>query len=163
LRKALSFHRSDERMERAKTKLNAALARNQVRPEGAEKIVQAVGSSALYGFPESHAISFALLAYASAYLKVHRAAEFFAALLNNQPMGFYTPATLVKDAKRHGLTVRPVCGARSRWNCTIEANDELRLGFNQVQGLRRDAVEAMLLERARAPFDSMQDFLARTQ
>src|SRR5205823_10939729 len=99
-----------------------------------ERIVKAVGSFALYGFPESHAVSFALLAYASAYLKVHRPAEFFTALLNNQPMGFYSPATLVKDAKRHGVRVRPVCVACSRWECTIEADDAIRLALLQVRG-----------------------------
>ena len=163
LRKALSFHRSDEKMQRAKAKLLAAMQRKGVAPAVAEKIAQAVGSFALYGFPESHAISFALLAYASAYLKAHRAPEFFCALLNHQPMGFYAPATLVKDAKRNGVTTRPVCIARSRWECAIEADGSLRLGFTQVQGLRRETVESMLVERARVPFTSMDGFLARTR
>ena len=163
LRKALSFHRSDEKMMRAKTKLLAAMQRKGVKPEVAERIAKAVGSFALYGFPESHAISFALLAYASAYLKAHRAPEFFCALLNNQPMGFYTPATLVKDAKRNGVVTRPVCVARSARNCTIEADGSLRLGFRQVQGLLVEAVDAMLVERARLAFTSMADFLTRTR
>ncbi len=163
LRKALSFHRSDEKMARAKAKLLAAMQRKGVKPEAAERIAKAVGSFALYGFPESHAISFALLAYASAYLKTHRAPEFFCALLNNQPMGFYTPATLVKDAKRNGVVTRPVCVVRSAWSCTIEADGSLRLGFRQVQGLRQEAVEAMLAERARLAFASMAGFLARTR
>ena len=97
LRRALSFHRSQERMKKVSVKLRAAMARNNVAPEVIEKIMQSITSFALYGFPESHAISFAILAYGSAYLKVHRAAEFYASLLNNQPMGFYTPATIVKD------------------------------------------------------------------
>src|SRR5690606_33530246 len=120
LRKALSFHRSDERMRRSQAKLLDAMTRAGVSPEVSEQIARAVGSFALYGFPESHAISFAHLAYASAYLKVHRAPEFYCALLNNQPMGFYSPATLVKDARRHGVRVRPVCVARSRAECIIE-------------------------------------------
>src|SRR5205814_1833998 len=120
LRRALSFHRSEEKMQRVEVKLRAAMARNGVKPEIIERIVQAVGSFALYGFPESHAISFALLAYASAYLKTHRAPEFYASLLNNQPMGFYSSATLVKDGQRHGVKFHPVCVMRSEWDCTIE-------------------------------------------
>src|SRR6185503_8643899 len=107
-------------MERAKDRLRTAMHRAGVAPDIGERIVQAVGSFALYGFPESHAISFAHLAYASAYLKAHRPAEFFCALLNNQPMGFYSPATLVKDAKRNGVLVRPVCVQRSNWETVLE-------------------------------------------
>src|SRR5213083_395903 len=108
LRRALSFHRSEERMEKVSVKLRAAMARKNIAPEVIEKIIQSITSFALYGFPESHAISFAILAYGSAYLKVHRTPEFYASLLNNQPMGFYSPATLVKDARRHGIKIEPV-------------------------------------------------------
>jgi error-prone DNA polymerase len=165
LRRAISsFNRSEEKMDRVTDKLRAAMGRNQVKPEVAERIVKAVGSFALYGFPESHAISFALLAYASAYLKVHRAPEFYCGLFNNQPMGFYSPATLVKDAKRNGVTIRAVCAARSEWETIIEEGDPiaLRLGFNQVKGLRRNHSQKMLEERARSPFASLDDFKART-
>src|SRR5205809_1098381 len=120
LRRALSFHRSEERMQKVADKLRDAMARKGVKPDVIEKILQSITSFALYGFPESHAISFAILAYGSAYLKRHYAPEFYASLLNNQPMGFYSPATIVKDAKRHGLQVRPVCVMRSDWLCTIE-------------------------------------------
>jgi len=143
-------------------KLRAAMERNHVSAEAAERIAKAVGSFALYGFPESHAISFALLAYASAYLKVHRAPEFFTGLFNNQPMGFYSPATLVRDAKRHGVQIRPVCVGRSLWDCQIEPDNSIRLGLLQVQGLRREPALAMLEERARQPFVSLQNFKART-
>src|SRR5438067_2016072 len=119
LRRALSFHRSQERMEKVTVKLRAGMMRNNVAPEVIEKILQAISSFALYGFPESHAISFAILAYGSAYLKMHRAPEFYASLLNNQPMGFYTPATIVADAQRHGLRVQPVCVRESDWLCTV--------------------------------------------
>jgi error-prone DNA polymerase len=163
LRRAISsFNRSEEKMDRVTEKLRAAMERNQVKPEVAERIVKAVGSFALYGFPESHAISFALLAYASAYLKVHRAPEFYCGLFNNQPMGFYSPATLVKDAKRNGVTVRAVCAERSQWETVIEEGDALRLGFHHVQGLRRNHLQKMLEERARKPFASLDDFKART-
>ena len=82
------------------------MEKNGIPPEVIVKIIKSISSFALYGFPESHAISFAILAYGSAYLKVHRAAEFYASLLNNQPMGFYAPATIVKDASRHGIRMR---------------------------------------------------------
>src|ERR1700732_1351792 len=108
LRRALSFHRSEERMSRVSVKRRAAMERKNIAPEKIDKIIRAITSFALYGFPESHAISFAILAYASAYLKVHRAPGFFASLINNQPMGFYTPATIVKDAQRPGGKIHPV-------------------------------------------------------
>ncbi|MBN9690161.1 MAG: error-prone DNA polymerase [Verrucomicrobia bacterium] len=163
LRRALSFHRSDEKMARATAKLRAAMARSGVSDAVAEQIVGAVGSFALYGFPESHAISFAHLAYASSYLKAHRAPEFFCALLNNQPMGFYSPATLIRDAKAHGVPVRPVCAVQSDWDCQLEADSSLRLGFRQVEGLRREAVAQLISERERAPFRSLEDFKRRTR
>ena len=122
LRRALSYHRSHERMDKVCVKLRAGLARKAVPDATAERIVQSVQSFAVYGFPESHAISFALIAYASCWMKVHRAPEFFAGLLNNQPMGFYSPATLVKDAVRHGVRIRPVNVADSDWLCAIEEN-----------------------------------------
>lgn len=162
LRKALSFHRSDERMRRSQRRLEEAMERTGVPPSISKQIAAAVGSFALYGFPESHAISFAHLAYASAYLKVHRAAEFFCALLNNQPMGFYAPATLIKDAKRHGLQVRPVCITRSNWECTIESDTAIRLGLLQVQGLNRAHAEHLLRQRSIRPFSSLEDFKERS-
>ncbi len=162
LRRAMSFHRSDERMCRAQAQLRAAMGRAGVAPDITERIVESVGSFALYGFPESHAISFAHLAYASAYLKVHRGPEFFCALLNQQPMGFYSPATLVRDAKQRGVQVRPVCVARSKWECVIEPDDSIRLGLVQVEGVRRAHAQAMLQARAEKPFGSLDDFKART-
>jgi error-prone DNA polymerase len=161
LRKALSFHRSHERMSRVEKKLRAALSANGVAPDIADRVVQATQSFALYGFPESHAISFALIAYASTYLKCHRGAEFLVGLLNNQPMGFYSPSTLVKDARRHGLVARPVCVVRSRWDCEVETDDAIRLGFNQVRGIRREIVAELEAERDRAPFSSLHDLRRR--
>ncbi len=159
LRRALSFHRSEEKMQKVEVKLRAALERKKVEPKIIEEIVKAIGSFALYGFPESHAISFALLAYASAYLKVHRAPEFYSSLLNNQPMGFYSPATIIKDGRLRGLRFRPVCAERSDWLCTIEPDDSVRLGFCVVQGLHAEAAQTMLERR---PFKSLDDFKRRT-
>src|SRR5256884_211909 len=161
LRRALSFHRSEERMNKVSVKLREAMARNQVAPEVIEKVLHSITSFALYGFPESHAISFAILAYGSAYLKVHRAAEFYASLINNQPMGFYTPATIVKDARRHGVKVKPVCVAQSEWNCTVIADDTIRLGFCVVNGLQREHADDFLRERKERPFSSLEDFRKR--
>src|ERR1700693_5981375 len=141
LRRALSFHRSEERMNRVSVKLRAAMDRKGIAPDKIDKIIQAITSFALYGFPESHAISFAILAYASAYLKVHRAPEFFASLINNQPMGFYTPATIVKDAQRHGVKIKPVCVKKSDWRCTVLDDNTFRLGFFVVNGLRPEQRE----------------------
>ena len=161
LRRALSFHRSQERMEKVTVKLRAGMMRNNVAPEVIEKILQAISSFALYGFPESHAISFAILAYGSAYLKMHRAPEFYASLLNNQPMGFYTPATIVADAQRHGLRVQPVCVRESDWLCTVVSDDTVRLGFCVVNGLRKEHGEALIAEREQAAFLSLDDFKQR--
>jgi len=120
LRRAMGFKRSEARMVEIEIKLRRGMEQNGIPGETQDKIVQAITSFALYGFPESHAASFALIAYASAYLKCHYLAAFTAALLNNQPMGFYQPATLIKDAQRHGLKIEPIDITRSDWLCTIE-------------------------------------------
>ncbi|HKW17956.1 MAG TPA: error-prone DNA polymerase [Terriglobales bacterium] len=120
LRRAMGFKRSEKRMKEIESKLRAGMTRNGISPDAQEEIVLSITSFALYGFPESHAASFALLAYASAYLKCHYLAAFTAALLNNQPMGFYSPATIVKDAQRHGLKVLPIDVTKSEWECTLE-------------------------------------------
>src|SRR5208283_4455516 len=120
LRRAMGFKRSEARMKVIEEKLRAGMTRNGICGETQEQIIQSITSFALYGFPESHAASFALIAYASAYLKCHYLAAFTAALLNNQPMGFYHPATIVKDAQRHGLKVLPMDVTRSDWKCSLE-------------------------------------------
>jgi error-prone DNA polymerase len=120
LRRAMGFKRSQARMKEIETKLRAGMTKNGISPEAQEQIVLSITSFALYGFPESHAASFALLAYASAYLKCRYLGAFTAALLNNQPMGFYHPATIVKDAQRHGLKILPVDVMKSDWLCTME-------------------------------------------
>src|SRR5438105_7581598 len=114
------------------------MERKGVGPDQIDKIIHSLTSFALYGFRQSHAISFAILAYGSAYLKVHRAAEFYASLLNNQPMGFYSPATIVKDARRHGTKMKPVCAMESEWRCTVVSDDTVRLGLCVVKGLRQE-------------------------
>jgi len=120
LRRAMGFKRSQARMKEIEAKLRTGMTRNGISHEAQEQIILSITSFALYGFPESHAASFALIAYASAYLKCHYLAAFTAALLNNQPMGFYSPATITKDAQRHGLKMLPVDVTRSEWMCTLE-------------------------------------------
>ncbi|MFY9527451.1 MAG: error-prone DNA polymerase [Candidatus Acidiferrales bacterium] len=120
LRRAFGFKRSEARMKEVEKKLRRGMEKKGIAGEIQDKIVQSITSFALYGFPESHAASFALLAYASAYLKCHYLAAFTAAMVNNQPMGFYSPATIVKDAQRHGLKIRPIDVTRSEWLCTLE-------------------------------------------
>jgi error-prone DNA polymerase len=161
LRRALSFHRSEERMQKVSVKLRTAMTRKNIAPDVIDKIIQSISSFALYGFPESHAISFAILAYSSAYLKVHHAPEFYASLLNNQPMGFYTPATIVKDACRHGLKIKPVCVSQSNCRCTVVSDDTVRLGFCVVNGLRQEHAEELVRQRQHRQFDSLDDFKRR--
>jgi error-prone DNA polymerase len=119
LRRAMGFKRSEKRMKEIEAKLRAGMERNGISREAQEQIVLSITSFALYGFPESHAASFALIAYASAYLKCHYLAAFTAALLNNQPMGFYRPATIVSDAQRHDLKIFPIDVTKSEWECTV--------------------------------------------
>jgi error-prone DNA polymerase len=139
LRRAFGFKRSERRMRQVEVQLREGMARQGITGEAAEQIVTAITSFALYGFPESHAASFALLAYASAYLKVHYPSAFYTALLNNQPMGFYHPATLVKDAQRRGVRFQPIDVQVSAWDCTVESDGSIRLGLRYVRGLRDEA------------------------
>jgi error-prone DNA polymerase len=165
LRRAVGMRRSWERMKNLEGKLREGMAANGISPKVQEEIIQNISSFALYGFPESHAASFALIAYASAYLKVKYLAAFTCAILNNQPMGFYMPAVLVKDAQRHGLRVRPVDVQVSRWECTIEKEaDELsvRMGLGYAKGLRKISAEALVESRVRnGRYRSAEDLALR--
>ena len=168
LRRAFGFKRSEARMKDIEIKLCRGMDKNGIAPEIQRKIVRSITSFALYGFPESHAASFALLAYASAYLKCHYLGAFTAALLNNQPMGFYHPATIVKDAQRHGLNVRPIDVTCSDWLCTLEKFQEkdaralaLRLGLRFVRSLRTEIASEIVRERAVCPFASIEDLKLR--
>ena len=164
LRRAFGFKRSESRMKEVEIKLRAGMEKNAIRGATQDTIVQSITSFALYGFPESHAASFALLAYASAYLKCHYLAAFTAAMLNNQPMGFYSTATLVKDAQRHGLKVRPIDVTCSEWLCTLEKDGQrlvVRLGLRYVKGLRQEIALEILRQRAMGPFGSIEDLKLR--
>ncbi|RPI54520.1 MAG: DNA polymerase III subunit alpha [Acidobacteria bacterium] len=146
LRRALGFKRSETRMKQVEIKLREGMAKNGIVGDTAEQIISSITAFALYGFPESHAASFALLAYASAYLKAHFPAAFYTALLNNQPMGFYHPATLVKDAQRRGVRFTGIDVQHSDWLCRVDADGSVRLGLRYVSGLREDV--GCAIERA---------------
>ena len=191
LRRAFGFKRSEQRMHEVEVKLREGMARQGITGEAAEQIVHSITSFALYGFPESHSSSFALLAYASAYLKVHHAAAFYAALLNNQPMGFYHASTIVKEGQRRGQHFLPVDVTRSDWLCTVETVDRdsdhaserprgwfrggagvakpggphpfqsVRIGLRYVKGLRERAGRAIVAARADRPFRSLTDVATR--
>ena len=168
LRRAMGFKRSEQRMKEVEIKLRRGMEKKGIRGAAQDAIVQSITSFALYGFPESHAASFALIAYASAYLKCHYLAAFTAAMLNNYPLGFYSPATLVKDAQRHGLRVRPIDVTCSDWVCTLEDPPRpeaggfcLRLGMRYVKGLREEIARQIVQERSLRAFRSINELKIR--
>ena len=164
LRRALGHKRSKKRMMEIEVRLRAGMTQNGISLKAQDEIVQFITSFALYGFPESHSASFALIAYASAFLKVRYLAAFTAALLNNQPMGFYSAATLVKDAQRHGLKVRPIDVTRSNWDCSLEEADgkiAMRIGLRYVRGLQQIAAESLVKARKQRQFGSIEELARR--
>ncbi len=162
LRRAMGFEKDPTRLERALIQLDEAMRKAGRNQTVIDKVTYSARTFAAYGFPESHAISFALLAYASTWLKVHRPAEFYASLLNNQPMGFYSAATLLQDGRRHELKSHPACVQKSDWACTVVGEKTIRLGLRYVRGLRQTVVRAMLEARREKSFVSLDDFFRRT-
>ncbi|CAN5307849.1 error-prone DNA polymerase [soil metagenome] len=161
LRRAMGFKRADRRLVAIEEKLRDGMSRNGIGTETQDLIVKCVKAFANYGFPESHAASFALLAYASAYFIVHYRAAFMTAMFNNYPLGFYSAATLVKDAQRHGLHFRPLDINRSQYLFTMEDGD-VRVGLKYVRGLREDVGIEIVSERdARGPYASIDDLIKR--
>lgn len=160
LRRAMGFKRSAERMVQIEKRLRDGMAARGITGKAQDDIVKSITSFALYGFPESHAASFALIAYASAYLRAHHHAAFAVALLNAWPMGFYHPATIVKDAQRHGVDVLPVDVNKSGWACRWE-NGAIRLGLRYVKGLQQRFGSRIEEEQAQAPFRNAEDLAIR--
>src|SRR4029434_6616924 len=162
-----AWHRTG-RMERHRERLITRMQARGIAAEFAERIFQQIRGFGEYGFPESHAASFALIAYATAWLKCHYPAEFACSLLNAQPMGFYMPATIVEDAKRHRVIVRSIDAQASDWDCTLENCNEsvggfaVRMGLRYVKGLGEAEWERIAHARRRKSFDSLRDFARRT-
>lgn len=188
LRRDMAAWKRNGRLERHREKLLSGFRKNGISHEFAEALYRQIQGFGEYGFPESHAASFAVLVYVSAWLKLHYPAEFACALLNSQPMGFYSASSIVQDAQRHGVPVEPVCVRSSRWDNLIELwgtpvlpgvapeargparggkgavlpSRTLRLGFRQVKGLSENAGRAIENARGQGPFTSVQDFVIRT-
>ncbi|MBS3800426.1 MAG: error-prone DNA polymerase, partial [Thioalkalivibrio sp.] len=166
LRRAIGAWRRTGRLAAYRERLMQGMQERGYPPEFAEKIYQQILGFGEYGFPESHSASFALITYVSSWLKCHEPAIFACALLNSQPMGFYAPAQIVADARRHGVEVRPVDVRHSDWECTVEPiagtqNLALRLGLNRVGGLAQPVAEAIVDARATQPFTNVPDLVAR--
>ena len=166
LRRAMAAWRRKGGLEPFQQKLIDGMRENNIPEEFATRIYRQILGFGEYGFPESHAVSFALLAYVSAWLKHHEPAAFLAALLNSQPMGFYTPSQLVQDARRHGVEVRSVDVTASEWECTLEPGEEgahvaVRLGFLLVQGFSEEDAMRIVAARERQPLQSVEDLAHR--
>ncbi len=163
LRRAMDFKRNDERMRKVTAKLRLGMTGKGIEEEVQQKVIAAIGSFALYGFPESHAISFALLAYTSCWLKVHHPAEFYTGLINHQPMGFYSVHTLLQDAKHRGMRVRPVSCVSSEVLTTVEDDRTIRLGLHRLRGVSGATAARITRMREARAFSSLEDFLSRVK
>lgn len=167
LRRSLAAFRFSESVDHSADQFLAGLLKNGVNSDYAHELFGYLKGYAHYGFPESHAISFAMISYKSAYLKCHYPAEFLCGLINSQPMGFYSVDTLIQSARRAGVVVLPIDPRISGWNAQMEdvgaPMRAVRMGFREVNGLGKEAVEVMIADRNRAPFKDLQDFILRSQ
>jgi error-prone DNA polymerase len=161
LRRDMSSWKKHGRLERHRERLLQGFSKKGISARFSEQLFAQIQGFGEYGFPESHAASFALLVYASAYLKVHQPAAFCCAILNSQPMGFYSPSSLVQDAQRHGVEVRPVCVTVSTWDHTLEEDGALRLGMRLVKGFGAGPAVAIEEARADGPFTGVADVVRR--
>jgi error-prone DNA polymerase len=158
----MGFKRSTERMHTIEKNLRQGMTARGITGDKQDAIVKSITSFALYGFPESHAASFALIAYASAYLRCHHPAAFCVALLNAWPMGFYHPATLVKDAERHGVEARSADVNFSGWKCRVEQG-AIRIGLRYIRDLRKQSGGRIEAARDTGPFESAADLVRRAR
>jgi error-prone DNA polymerase len=165
LRRDMAAWRKSGRIEKHRTRMIPRMIAQGIPEEFADRVFSQIRGFGEYGFPESHAASFALLAYVTAWLRCHHQDVFTCAILNAQPMGFYTPATLVEDAKRHGIEVRPIDINKSRWNCTLECGDSsswaVRMGLRYVKGL--GVVEQQRIEAGQPPYPNLATFVRQTR
>jgi error-prone DNA polymerase len=163
-----AWHRTG-RMERHRERLITRMQAKGIAPEFAERVFEQIRGFGEYGFPESHAASFALIAYATAWLRCHYPAEFTCALLNAQPMGFYMPATIIDDAKRHGVAIRSIDVRSSSWDCALEPRADaaggfdVRMGLRYLKGIGESDADRIVRARNEAPFNSLEDFVRRTR
>jgi error-prone DNA polymerase len=169
LRRSMATFRADGRLWTYRDKFIEGMARRGYQRDFAERCFKQIEGFGSYGFPESHAISFALLVYASAWVKRHHPEAFCASLLNSQPMGFYQPAQLVRDAREHGVEVRAPDIVASDWDCTLEPPDDprsphraLRLGLRQIKGLKKEEAEAFMKVRAGGLLSTLEDYVLRS-
>jgi len=167
LRRDMAAWRRSGRIEAHRHKLVTRMTGKGIEREFAERVFDQIRGFGEYGFPESHAASFALISYATAWLKCHFPAEFTCAILNAQPLGFYSPATLVQDGKRHGVEIRPIDVIHSSWDCTMEPSPgdgwAVRMGLRFVKGLNREQGDRIVEARDQRPFGSLDDFVRRTR
>jgi error-prone DNA polymerase len=161
LRRSMAAWRRKGGLEHFEERLISGMLERGYQREFAAQIYRQILGFGEYGFPESHAASFALLVYVSAWIKRHEPAAFLVALLNSQPMGFYAPSQLVQDARRHGVEVRPVDIAASAWECTLEDSPAVRLGFLMISGFAEAAAQRIAAARAQRPFESVVDLARR--
>lgn len=167
LRRTMGHNRKRQRLLDELARLCERMVGEGIAPEVAKRITSDLESFGSYGFPESHAWSFALIAYATAWLKRHHPAEFYLGLLNSWPMGFYPPSTLIHDAKRQGVEVRAPCARDGDWECTVEETADpgrpaLRIGWRHIRGVGTRALEALRAGRAGGPFRSIEDVIRRS-
>ncbi|WP_291218435.1 error-prone DNA polymerase, partial [Hydrogenophaga sp.] len=161
LRRAMAAWKRGGNLQQYERRLVDGMTARGYEPAFAQGVFEQIKGFSSYGFPESHAASFALLVYVSCWIKHHHPAEFLVAMLNSQPLGFYTPSQLVQDAKRHGVEVRPVDVVHSNWDCTLEEGGAVRLGLRLISGLRREATDRLVDARANQPFTTTQDLARR--
>jgi error-prone DNA polymerase len=160
LRKAMATFRSQGNIGALEERMVGRMIERGYNPEFAQRCFDQIKGFGEYGFPESHATAFAHLAYVSSWIKLHYPAAFACALLNSQPMGFYAPAQIVRDAREHGVEVREVDVNPSQWDCTLE-NGALRLGLRQIDGLNHDAADRLVLARGDRPYSSVEELRTR--
>jgi error-prone DNA polymerase len=160
LRRDMAAWRRTGRIERHRERLITRMQAKGIAPEFAERVFQQITGFGEYGFPESHAASFALISYAAAYLLRHYPAEFICALLNAQPMGFYSAATIIEDGKRRGVAFLPIDVSFSIWDCSM-TGEAVRMGLRYVKGLAENEGEKIVAARSGGPFTSMEDFSQR--
>jgi error-prone DNA polymerase len=167
LRRAMSTWKKRGALEEAGRELVRGMIEQGIEPPFAEAVYQQILGFGEYGFPESHAASFARLVYVSGWLKCHHHAAFLASLLNSQPMGFYSVRALLEDGRRHGVEVRPVCVQQSVWDASLETTSEgspgIRLGLRQVRGMGQGAADHLVACRLSGAFEDVPDLAARTQ